>query len=228
MRPGAGELANRDRLIARIGDHLDAHAEALTAAIARRGAARDEAVRDVVRALRGMGRELRWLGTGELDAPKRKRLDLVAVVRRVAKLWSDRRPGAAPVVVEAGPRRLVDRWDESHVGAILGELLSNAFKHGGLEPITVGVRGDSRGLVTITVENAGGHALPRRPFLRFVRGPRSRGEGMGVGLWLVDAIAKQNGGRLRFVRTSGGGVKAVVHLAGPGVVARSGARLPRR
>ena len=86
-------------------------------------------------------------------------------------------------------------------------------KHAAGKPVSLRVAEGEAGTLTLTVESAGRGALPRRPFARFVRGARARGEGMGVGLWLVDAIAKANGGSFTFRRTPRGGVRAVVTLA---------------
>jgi signal transduction histidine kinase len=211
----SGEIDNRDRLIARVGGHLDRRADALVAASRLPDPERRAALRQVARSLRGMARELRWLGTGEVDPPQRKRLDLLRVVREVTRPWNERRRDRAPIRVEAESKSVVDRWDADHIGCIVGELLSNACKHGGEHPIVVNVRERIPGIVTITVENVGDHPLPRRPFARFVRGPKPTGEGMGVGLWLTEELARRNSGKLSFARAPHGGVRAIVELARP-------------
>jgi signal transduction histidine kinase len=205
---------NRDAFIARIADGFGRTALELARAERLPPAQRRAALARIVSHLRESAREIRWIGTGKVDGPLRKRVDVVAVVRQAADRWKTplRRRGCR-LRVEAEPKVILGGWDREHLEAIIGELLSNAGKHGAEAPVIIGVRANER-VVTISIENGGrGSPLPRRPFLRFSRGPRTRGFGMGVGLWLTDAIARRNGGTLTFVRTESGGVRAVVRLA---------------
>jgi signal transduction histidine kinase len=208
-------IRNRDIFITRLGDGVDRNARSIEEAMRRPP---DEArleLRRLVRSLEEGAREVRWIGSGRLDTPRRRRVDLVRVVRQAATPWSKglERRGSS-LRIEAKPRKVVDLWDRMHLECIVGEMLSNASKHGAGKPVSVRIDATSHAVVLV-FEDSGASPLPQRPFERFVRGPAATGEGMGVGLWLTHALAKQNGGGLRFRRSPTGGTQAVVRLARP-------------
>ncbi len=217
MRRAEGKLSegerNRDVLLARLSKGLERRARDLDAAVRRMAPGARRKLRPHVEGLRAAAREIGWIGTGSLDHPRLRRCDLVALVRTAAEPWARglARRGSV-LVIEAAPRRIVARWDRAHVDALVGELVSNAAKHGAGRPIRVEVRQRAGGVVALIVEDQGTGTLPRPPFVRFSRGKTATGEGMGVGLWLVDAIARLSGGRLRFSGAAGGGTRATVTL----------------
>jgi two-component system, sensor histidine kinase and response regulator len=196
----------------RLGERFVADAETLSAALSLPSSKGRAELRRLVRSMRSIARELSWVATGKLDAPRRERLDLVALIRDAATRWKvalERR--GARLDIHAAPKKVVGRWDRLQIETTLGELLSNACKHGDGRSVVVNVT-TTRGRVHVTVEDVGTGPLPKRPFQRFVRGPTSKGVGVGVGLWLVSAIAKQNGGGLRFRRSPSKGTQAIVSL----------------
>ena len=91
-------------------------------------------------------------------------------------------------------------WDEGRVLQAISNLASNAVQHASPgSPVHVRLTGDQR-QVAVEVNNAGtipAEILPRifEPF-RSGRHHGSRGEGLGLGLFIAQAIARAHGGGL--------------------------------
>jgi two-component system sensor histidine kinase/response regulator len=98
-------------------------------------------------------------------------------------------------------------WDESRVLQAISNLASNAVQHGTPgSPVHVLLTGDPQKAV-VEVRNQGSipeKVMPRlfEPF-RSGRRHGSRGEGLGLGLFIANAIARAHGGDLE-VDSSGG------------------------
>jgi signal transduction histidine kinase len=98
-------------------------------------------------------------------------------------------------------------WDENRVLQAISNLASNAVQHGEPgSPVHVRLTGDLRS-VAVEVHNQGSipdELMPRlfQPF-RSGRHHGSRGEGLGLGLFIASAIARAHGGGLE-VDSSGG------------------------
>jgi signal transduction histidine kinase len=117
--------------------------------------------------------------------------------------------GDAPVFVLAHPPLL---------GQLLGNLLDNSVKYGGSHaPIVVetGAEGDSA-LLAVRDEGPGipPDDLPHilEPFYRSARARRQVGQGVGLGLAVVDRIARALGGRVRVQSEPGRGARFEVRL----------------
>ncbi len=132
------------------------------------------------------------------DGAPKERVDLDRLAREEVESWIDRAlargvdlgyegPGA-PVVVPAR---------DSLLREALSNLLDNAFVHAGSAgPVTVGVTDRPPGLF---VEDHGpGIPAGERELVkgRFYRIPGTAGEGCGLGLAIVDEIARIHGARL--------------------------------
>jgi len=98
---------------------------------------------------------------------------------------------------EAGD--FIGRWDEARLAQVVSNLAANALTHGG-DPIVVEVidRGEA---VRVAVRSQG--ALPEEtvarlfdPFHARSATARDRGEGLGLGLYIVSEIARSHGGRV--------------------------------
>lgn len=98
-------------------------------------------------------------------------------------------------------------WDETRVLQAISNLASNAVQHGKPgSPVHLRLTGDER-RVTVEVRNEGAipnEILPRifEPF-RSGRHHASRGDGLGLGLFIAKSIARAHGGELEV--HSGGG-----------------------
>jgi signal transduction histidine kinase len=91
------------------------------------------------------------------------------------------------------------RWDANRITQAVSNLVSNALKHGDkTAPIVVDVVGGDAEL-TVEVKNAGvipPELLPRI-FDPYRSGTRTdRHGGLGLGLFIVEAIARGHGGRV--------------------------------
>ncbi|MBV9041060.1 MAG: HAMP domain-containing histidine kinase [Acidimicrobiia bacterium] len=105
-------------------------------------------------------------------------------------------------------------------------LVHNAIVHNVPEQGTVWITTDARPeAVVLTVENTGEKLSPQlvstlvEPFQRGARRTRSDHAGVGLGLAIVDSIAKAHDGTLTLTSRADGGLCAAVELpAGPGVM----------
>ncbi len=99
------------------------------------------------------------------------------------------------------------QWDGDAVRQALLNLLDNAIQHG-REEGRVEVRAvDSDGSVELSVSDDGpgvGKRDRKRIFGRFERGANAR-SGTGLGLYLVDRVARAHGGRVDLVTEEGEG-----------------------
>jgi two-component system, OmpR family, sensor histidine kinase VicK len=120
-------------------------------------------------------------------------------------------------------------WDEHRVMQAVSNLASNAVQHGTPgSPVRVRLTGDEKS-VAVEVHNEG--MIPRellpRIFEPFRSGQHhgSRGEGLGLGLFIANAIARAHGGGLD-VDSSGG--ETVFRLVLPREAAARNAAAPAR
>lgn len=135
-------------------------------------------------------------------ALKREPVDLAQLARLVADEFAEARPGGR-LAVEIDQAGTV-AGDVDALGIALRNLIDNALKHGG--PATrVVVRAGAQSL-TVLDDGPGVPAdtLPRlvRPFERGA----SAAEGSGLGLAMVDTIARQSGARLELRSPRGDGL----------------------
>jgi two-component system, sensor histidine kinase and response regulator len=97
--------------------------------------------------------------------------------------------------------RLSVHGDPDRLAQVTSNLLGNALEHGeSQDPVEVGLDGARADVVTLTVTNTGvipGDVLPHL-FDPFRGGQRSfgRGDGLGLGLYIVQQIVRAHGGRV--------------------------------
>ena len=141
-------------------------------------------------------------------------LDLGTLVRRVAHDFSTIAcESGATVHVEASSG-LAARIDPDRVRQALGALVDNALRH---TRTGVCVRVEARASgdwITITVADDGpgiDACMAAELFGRFRRG-RTRGEGSGLGLTVVRALAEAHGGTASLANSDHGGARATLRL----------------
>jgi signal transduction histidine kinase len=152
-------------------------------------------------ALRQVGRVNRLcvtlLDVERVDVHGELRLDLVQVsVRRAVDEAVDQL-SAREVVVDV-PDDVVIEADADRFEQILVNLIGNAMRYG-LPPIEVTVEPE-QDWISVCVRDHGPGVPPEaldRLFARFTTtGPASRSSGLG--LWIVDQLARAHGGRVRY------------------------------
>lgn len=103
---------------------------------------------------------------------------------------------------------IVGHWDRSRVDQVLTNLMSNAIKYGGGNPIVVRVALE-QGRAQVSVTDGGIGIAPAdqaRIFQRFERAvSRTEFAGLGLGLWISRRIAESLGGSVTVESTLGQG-----------------------
>jgi signal transduction histidine kinase len=150
-------------------------------------------------------------------------VDLGAAVRAVVEEIAVANPDRS--IACSGPDApgtLDGMWDAARVAQAVSNLIGNAVEHGG-DPIAVELVDDGAS-VRIEVRNRGVVPAEIRPTL-FQPFRRGKGEaGLGLGLYVVDEIARAHGGRVDFTSDADAGTCfALVLPRQPGLPTR-----PRR
>lgn len=134
---------------------------------------------------------------------ERKALDLEAVARKTVAEFEATNPSRQIDVRVSGDTK--GSWDAGRLGQVLSNLIGNALRHGLVTvPITVELVGTEHEVV-VSVHNGGfvpPDLMPRLfdPFVSGV-GRRTRAEGLGLGLYIVQQIVQAHGGDVQ-VRSS--------------------------
>ncbi len=141
-------------------------------------------------------------------------LDLVAIARKTVAEFEATNPSRQIDVVTRGD--LLGEWDGGRLGQVLSNLIGNALRHGTVTvPITVELTGGPAE-VRVSVHN-GGHIsadlMPRlfEPFQSGV-GKRTRAEGLGLGLYIVQQIVQAHGGDVHVSSSPDVGTTFELHL----------------
>jgi two-component system, sensor histidine kinase and response regulator len=128
---------------------------------------------------------------------RRQPLDMRGLVEQILAEHRTVAPNRAITLTFKG--ELGGDWDPDRCGQLVANLLDNATRHGKEEgPIECTIDGTDATRVTITVSNDGVIADELLPHIfdpfRKREGHRSKGEGLGLGLYIVEQIAKAHGG----------------------------------
>jgi signal transduction histidine kinase len=110
---------------------------------------------------------------------------------------------------------VIGRWDRLRIEQVVENLLSNALKYGGAQPISVIVeRNGEEARLTVRDRGIGIDAADQqRIFDRFERAVASqRAGGFGLGLWITKQIVDAHGGSIRVESTPGSGSAFLVEL----------------
>jgi PAS domain S-box-containing protein len=141
--------------------------------------------------------------------------DLSAVVRDVAGRLGDEAARAHSQLVVSTAAPVAGRWDRMRVEQVITNLLSNAFKFGGGEPVEITVE-DGPGVGRLVVVDHGiGIAAEdvERIFDRYEQATSSRVfGGLGLGLYIARQIVEAHGGTIRAESQPGAGSTFIVEL----------------
>jgi two-component system, sensor histidine kinase and response regulator len=145
---------------------------------------------------------------------ERQPIELSTVARKTVAEFEATNPSRKIELISEG--RLTGEWDGGRLGQVLSNLVGNAVRHGIVTiPITVRLTG-SESDVEICVHN-GGHIsedlIPRlfQPFQSGV-GRRTRAEGLGLGLYIVQQIVIAHGGEVHVSSTPAEGTTVRIRL----------------
>jgi signal transduction histidine kinase len=115
------------------------------------------------------------------------------------------------------PEKLPGTWDPDRLAQVISNLVANAVQHGDGSPIRVRLV-DGPGQVTLEVHNQGepipADSIPRI-FEALQRAEGSGGPGVGLGLYIVDQIARAHGGTVEVDSAEGRGTTFRVRLPRP-------------
>jgi signal transduction histidine kinase len=184
----------------------------LTSAELVQRVAGEEPVRQAAARMLSSGRRMSRMVSDLLDLARsrlgggiplqREPTDLEPLVHRLVSEHQAALPGASIDVTVVGDVR--GEWDPHRLAQAIANLLGNALQHGAADE-AVGVRldGGDAEIVRVCVSNAG-RIAPENvqhlfdPFRGQARAPH-RDQGLGLGLYIVDQIAKAHGGRIELV-----------------------------
>jgi len=130
---------------------------------------------------------------------RREALDFRALVERVV----DEQRAASPehAITLTGDGDFSGAWDGDRVAQLVANLLANAVQHGeAASPVSCVLDGRDADVVCVSVTNRGlvpADLLPRifDPF-RSRESYRTRGDGLGLGLYIAEQIARSHGGEI--------------------------------
>jgi signal transduction histidine kinase len=158
--------------------------------------------------------EITRLTSGRLDLALTP-CDFAAIVRASVETHSKQALRAGTGIVVSAPPSLPGRWDRERLRVMVGNLLDNAIRYGGQEPVAVAVE-DAGKSVRLSVRDHGiGIASEdqERIFDRFQRAVSGEHyAGLGLGLWLSRRIVESHGGTISVESAPGSGSNFVVTL----------------
>ncbi|HEX2572136.1 MAG TPA: ATP-binding protein [Polyangia bacterium] len=142
--------------------------------------------------------------------------DLGEVARLVVEELATAHPDARITLQVAGDTR--GTWDADLLAEVISNLVGNAVQHGAREPILARVGPGQEG-VQFAVHNRG-EPIPAEflPYLfdpfRRARAPgaKSSHQGLGLGLFIAQQIARAHGGRIAVVSAAEEGTTFTLHL----------------
>jgi signal transduction histidine kinase len=153
-------------------------------------------------------------GRLELDL---ETVDLAEVAREVVARFEEEAQRAGVALTLDAPRAVLGRWDRLRLDQVVTNLVSNALKYGGGQPVEVTARAEGPRAVLRVRDRGIGIAPADQPriFERFERAVSERNYGgFGLGLWITRQIVGALGGEIRVESAPGDGATFTVELAG--------------
>lgn len=155
------------------------------------------------------------LRSNQFELHREPGVDLVALAQRVVEQYQVMTTDHS-IHLEAGEPSITGEFDISRLERVLNNLLENAVRYSpaGTE-VAVSIRREGDEAV-IAVHDQGKGISPEEQkhiFERFYRGNATRhGEGLGLGLYIVNEIVSHHGGRLTLESAPGRGTTFTVRL----------------
>jgi signal transduction histidine kinase len=144
-----------------------------------------------------------------------ERIDLKETVQEVVQGASEQIERARSVVRLSASESVCGLWDRHRIEQVTLNLLSNALKYGGEQPIDIAVsRSDGHAILSVR-DHGMGISLEdqQRIFGRFERAVSSRNfGGLGLGLWLARQIVEAHGGSISVWSGESEGAEFTVRL----------------
>ena len=188
----------------------------------KRSAADQQSLTDALEAVDRLQRlieQLLALARAEaVETDGRQEADLVACAQSLVDRWTSRANAeGASLRLQIEASSVTAPLATPLVDQILENLVDNALRYGG-RAIVVGVRQtENESILWVSDDGPGLSAkLRQRPFERFMRGPQSPGQGSGLGLSIVKALAVRAGGDAVLDDAAGGGLRVSVAFPRPG------------
>jgi signal transduction histidine kinase len=145
---------------------------------------------------------------------RRGACDLSAMLKRVVGEVQGQRSDV-PITLKSDCVELMGEWDEFRLEQVVVNLLTNALRYGGGQPILVELS-QLPGAAAIRVSDHGVGIAPEdrvRVFEQFVRvGDRMRTPGLGLGLYITKQLVEAHGGTISVESTLGEGSTFTVAL----------------
>jgi PAS domain S-box-containing protein len=153
--------------------------------------------------------------TGGRILLEREQLDLVELSREIVDRFEAAAVQAGSSLELIAHRPIVGAWDRGRVEQVLTNLVENALKYGGRNPVTIELSHESP-WARVSVHDRGIGIRPEdqsRIFERFERTDAARNYGgLGLGLWIVRQICEAHGGRVEVSSRPNEGSTFTVHL----------------
>ena len=125
--------------------------------------------------------------------------ELSAMLARIVSDLAQRTEAAGVTITLDAPAEVSGVWDEFRLEQIVINLLTNALRYGGSEPVTLTLRRHEQ-LAEIVVRDRGVGISPedqKRIFNPFERaGTKDVRDGLGLGLYIARQLAESHGGTL--------------------------------
>lgn len=146
-------------------------------------------------------------------------VDLVALGRQVVDGWAS---GTTPVNIrlETALETLPGRWDPDRIHQVLDNLVINAVKYSPAQsPVTLTISQDDAAVLAVTDQGPGiDEAQKAEIFAAFYRTPSARTgqvQGLGLGLYICQALVEEHGGSIDLDSEPGRGSTFTVRLPLP-------------
>ncbi len=128
-----------------------------------------------------------------------QRVDLRTLFEQAVEEQQEAAPDRRIALESAGP--LDGDWDGVRLSQLAFNLIGNAIQHGdSAHGIDCVLDGSDPGTVVLSITNGGAIPADKLPHVfdpfRSRDAHRSRGDGLGLGLYIVDQIARAHGGRV--------------------------------